>query len=656
MIYGQDEPMLFPVADLYDSGMMQMYINAAKEQYNQNREDMKEFTKTYGDFMSPFANDIAWVDQQTRGRINEAMRYLQENGIDPLRSAEGRAIIQNVINTTDRAGINLRRQAAERKLEYDKAVRQMKLAGTYNKDFVDWDFKRRYGITPDQWDTGVNGMWQDVSPEIYKDLNEYTGHVFDNMKDDYITTEGGYDYFGISRDRRAAALTPQIEGLLNSQLGQYHYENSRKNAEAILGRTPTEQEVLQQFKNDILTATSEYEHRTRSENAERTRAREFYYSDLLDQRKSSRDLSNSLRLQEAAWKLDHTDVDENGNIVYKPGGGSSKRGSSSTSGGNSDNIPLSWSDQIAENAIVNSKNVNHQKKLDQIINDLRGELQAYDSKKQQQNQKSSSGMAGALSKVANQLYNMSSKFVSSGDPFKLTGDKDRNAIITKYKRRIAELNRDVRTVQAENSFGANVLSMNDNITREKNENIGEGDYLPFSFASKNLSFTPFRNLQAEGSTYRIAPREEGIYNQFNKWLTRNRISGHLPTDNTTYTQYTDGTIDTNGYGAIPYSKFEQFVKEYNQKTGSKVSVKDRAQQLGVIIKDQRTKKSMGYDGTNEDKKYDTDRMVWIPITRTVASGGGQSIGTINQMYDSYMTSDAVTAGRQLYRQMDSAGE
>jgi len=31
MIYGQDEPMLFPVADLYDSAMMQMYINAARE-------------------------------------------------------------------------------------------------------------------------------------------------------------------------------------------------------------------------------------------------------------------------------------------------------------------------------------------------------------------------------------------------------------------------------------------------------------------------------------------------------------------------------------------------------------------------------------------------------------------------------------------------
>ena len=82
---------------------------------------MKEFMKTYGDFMSPFANDIAWVDQQTRGRINDAMRYLQENGIDPLRSAEGRAIIQNVINSVDKAGINQRRANAAIGEEYLKA-------------------------------------------------------------------------------------------------------------------------------------------------------------------------------------------------------------------------------------------------------------------------------------------------------------------------------------------------------------------------------------------------------------------------------------------------------------------------------------------------------------------------------------------------------
>ena len=50
MIYGQDEPVALPVMDLYDTGMMQMYVNAARDQYLQARDDQKEFLKTYGDF------------------------------------------------------------------------------------------------------------------------------------------------------------------------------------------------------------------------------------------------------------------------------------------------------------------------------------------------------------------------------------------------------------------------------------------------------------------------------------------------------------------------------------------------------------------------------------------------------------------------------
>ena len=70
---------------------------------------MKEFAKTYGDFTSPFYNDVAWVDAQTRGRVNDVINYMQQNGIDPLRSAEGRALIQQVIRDTNIAGINARK-------------------------------------------------------------------------------------------------------------------------------------------------------------------------------------------------------------------------------------------------------------------------------------------------------------------------------------------------------------------------------------------------------------------------------------------------------------------------------------------------------------------------------------------------------------------
>lgn len=287
MIYGQDDPMLFPVADLYDSGMMNMYINAAREQYNQNREDMKDFMKTYGDFISPISADMDWVDQQTRGRINDALNYLQQNGIDPLRSAEGRAIIQRVIRDTPTAGINARRQSAENAREYLKNKAALERQGLYNPKFESY---RLGGNTINNWNTGDNGIWQETSPLEYKDLNQYTGHIFDKMEDEFISSDGIYDYTGVSRERRNQALTQQIGGLLNTPLGRFHYENSRANAAAILGREPTEEEVLNQFKDDILTATVEYERRNRKENPEYARQREFYYGDKLDAAKTARDI------------------------------------------------------------------------------------------------------------------------------------------------------------------------------------------------------------------------------------------------------------------------------------------------------------------------------------------------------------------------------
>lgn len=349
MIYGQDEPMLFPVADLYDSNMMQMYINAAREQYNQNREDMKEFNKLYGDFTSPFAEDIKWVDQQTRGRINDALNYMQANGIDPLRSAEGRALIQQVINSTDTAGINLRKQAAENKKLWDKSIAELRAKNMYNKDFIDWEFAQRHkGVTPDQWSTERNGLWTDTSADPYQDLNQYTGHIFDKMEDDYMETKDGYDYFGVNRDRRMGALTPQVQDLISTSLGKYHYQQAERDAAYKLGRKPTEQEVLDQFKSNVLDATKEYEHRTRKENEEYGRSRQFYWSDRLDANKSARDLANQMALD---------DYTTNNKIrLEEAKGGLSGGGSSSSSGGASGTEQFSDSQYQMMRGIANILN------------------------------------------------------------------------------------------------------------------------------------------------------------------------------------------------------------------------------------------------------------------------------------------------------------
>lgn len=95
-----DEPVAVPIIDLLDSNMMSQYISAAREQYNQAVQDQKEFAKEFGELYSPsYDLNKAYYDQ-TKGRVNKAIDYLYQNGIDPLRSAEGRAYIQKIIRET----------------------------------------------------------------------------------------------------------------------------------------------------------------------------------------------------------------------------------------------------------------------------------------------------------------------------------------------------------------------------------------------------------------------------------------------------------------------------------------------------------------------------------------------------------------------------
>lgn len=259
MIYGQDEPMLFPVADLYDSAMMQMYINAAREQYNQNREDMKEFRKLYGDFTSPFAEDIAWVDQQTRGRVNDALNYMQANGIDPLRSAEGRALIQRVINETNVAGINKRKENAKLGEEYLKNMSDMIKNGTYSRDAEKFFLNEAYGIDSyDQFNSDM-GMWKRTSPTKYQDLYQATDHIFKDIKptDLGLDPTGKYRLTGVSEDQLNEALDKNLVGFLGTDMGRYYYNTVKDQLKAQNGGIePSTEETTAALRSLILSTNN----------------------------------------------------------------------------------------------------------------------------------------------------------------------------------------------------------------------------------------------------------------------------------------------------------------------------------------------------------------------------------------------------------------
>ncbi len=313
MIYGQDEPMLFPVADLYDSGMMQMYINAAREQYNQNREDMKEFIKTYGDFMSPFSKDIDWVDQQTRGRVNAAMQYMQDNGIDPLRSAEGRAIIQNVINSTDRAGINTRKANAALGEQYLKARGALIAAGKYSDDYEKY-LLQQMGLPDFEHFDSSMGTWTRTSPAEFKDLNAATSPWFDKLTPGYLYTKDGYDYVGIKDEDLQAVLSQQMPDFVESDYGKYQYELAKRQLRASGNENPSSNDIIKQLSDNIVSANRELTARpTRIMNKEHQMALDFSY----DTKKQQQSYRNQLALQKQKWLLDNSVPDENGNPVLQ---------------------------------------------------------------------------------------------------------------------------------------------------------------------------------------------------------------------------------------------------------------------------------------------------------------------------------------------------
>ena len=132
MIYGLEEPGLFPVKDLYDSGLIQSYIGDMRRDYERQLAEQKDFIKTYSDFMSPIPGASEAYQNESIGKVMNVYNNLLQNGIDPLRSMEGRMALRNAMNSIDYNKLATMRESAKIREEYDTAVKQAKLAGKYN--------------------------------------------------------------------------------------------------------------------------------------------------------------------------------------------------------------------------------------------------------------------------------------------------------------------------------------------------------------------------------------------------------------------------------------------------------------------------------------------------------------------------------------------
>lgn len=264
MVYAYDQWAQMPVKDLYDTQIMAMAINAAKDMYDKGEQAIKDFKKEYGDFYTPLAKDAEWYAKEFG--IRNVLDDMYSRGIDPLRSAEGRAEIAKWLNTRDYAGLNMRKLSGEIYNKYLENQGKLRADNEFDEDQERFFAGSKYD--PNTWDTGVNGVWDRYSPQRAVSIKDLTEKYVDKRTPGLLTKEEVEKEFGLQYDPRAeyvgyspSMLKRDIGKAVPAMLGDPQYKYFRHLAEKQLvaeGKKPTEEEINERFQQMASDANREY--------------------------------------------------------------------------------------------------------------------------------------------------------------------------------------------------------------------------------------------------------------------------------------------------------------------------------------------------------------------------------------------------------------
>lgn len=270
MVYAYDQWAQMPVKDLYDTQIMAMSIAAARDMYEKGQKQLEDFNNKYGDFMSPIAKDMDWYNQNVTGKVRDTINNLYANGIDPLRSAEGRAAVAQLIYSMPTGEIAKLRQSADAAKEYIKNRGILEAAGKWDPNFERF---ANQGSMLEDWDTMSNGVWNRTSPAELKTLKEVTEDWY-NQRQAHMLDKAGVESFNMKYDPRynykgftdqdlldiAAGQTPGWNG---SIYADYYRDVAKQmvvmNKIANGDNSPvTASDIEKQLQRNIATANREY--------------------------------------------------------------------------------------------------------------------------------------------------------------------------------------------------------------------------------------------------------------------------------------------------------------------------------------------------------------------------------------------------------------
>lgn len=271
MTYAYDQWAQMPVRDLYDTQMMAMAINAAKDMYEKGQQELKDFKKEYGDFSSPFVKDMQAYGKMMKG-VRDIVDTAYANGIDLARSPEGRMIIQKAINSIDPAVYNEMKENAKWGTLYKQAEMELKAKDKFSQDAEDF-YRRSQGLPSFEefstiGDKGEHNQWRSTSPIAFQTLAEATNGWYDKRTPYQLTAEQAKRELGSDYDPRKTYTGFLDEDLMNiagqntpgwqGSFWSEYYRDLAARQIAARGETPTVDAVEKQLQRNVADANQKW--------------------------------------------------------------------------------------------------------------------------------------------------------------------------------------------------------------------------------------------------------------------------------------------------------------------------------------------------------------------------------------------------------------
>lgn len=269
-----DQPVQSEYISQYTPIPFQELYNLGRE-YNSRVDNalntLSQAIKQYKDFRSPSAVDTQrWYDLTLKG-ANDIAQQIAINP-DLLKTPQGRSLITNYINTRPYARLSALEQSRDAMLKRDENVAKLINSGKYNPLWHDYNYN--------DYDTLTRGIFKDTNVVPYVSEIDILKPYLDNLKDSYINTRDGYDYFGVTPERVKEQIDANRSAIFNSPYATEHVKQ-------LMRQGLSYNDALSLFATRLDTASNEF---VRSDRRVNPFARLKYNDELIRQRK--RDFDN----------------------------------------------------------------------------------------------------------------------------------------------------------------------------------------------------------------------------------------------------------------------------------------------------------------------------------------------------------------------------